>query len=387
MMPLAFTHPTYGQLIVGSTKSASRIVPAVVAGIPELVDGLHTGATAVGRTETTTPETVGNLPAGASLGATKVTFTADNVTLYNFDLEGYDIDFNNRQNCLVEQCKLKVAASGGSAVAHILIQPGANGSRVRYCDAFGHYGPTGEDALIKQQWSGATCATGVVIERNRFKWMSNDGLHTAGGGILIKENYFDFPAQASQDVVLYSGTPGDYTTGDYVYYQYNGPWYVAQCRVATPTTNPTNVTTTDWLRGALPHTDIINPRASLGAGTTIDSNYCRDGWILDQGGATRQTGAERIANLNNWIRAVRNNGDTVEFAKLDVRNNKNDRNGYLASFPIALEGGTNYNGPIEFRDNRMGLNYGGVYVDKGSASISVWTGNTNQATDAPLAQP
>ena len=215
--------------------------------------------------------------------------------------------------------------------------------------------------------------------------MSNDGAHTTGGGIIVQWNWFGLPSAAPVDLVFYSGTPGDYTTGDHIAWERNpggGEWYVLYCTVASPTLQPVKDGNANWARRG-EHTDIINPRASIGAGTTIQYNYIKDNWVQ----AMLDGEAVSIADVNNAMRFVRNSGDLAPFNSCVVRGNKNTRYLNTPSFPFQIGTGSGMTGPVDFIDNRIGTKSGGGWYTGNTSIWGTFSGNTNSTTGAPLSQP
>lgn len=372
-------------------ESAAFTVSAP-ATIAEQVDGLDNGATGVGRTSANTLKTLGELPSGVSLGSSGnfslVTFTADDVTLEDFDLTDTKVNFNGRTGCTVQQCKMISTVAPSNSAAKINIPVGSDNAVVSYCDVWGYYGASGnENQLILHSFSGtglsASCANGVILDHLDVKWGHADGVHTAGGGIDVRWNLFGPSASCNVDIQDYSGTPGDYTTGDYVRFTSGGIFgYTARCLSATPTTGPVKSSvTSDWDAKNIPHTDILNPRASIGSGLTtqIRYNFFRD-YIFTAEGA-------RAVNINNFIRTVRNSGRTEPIGRMDIIGNKSNRAGTGPAIPMQFDGGTNVSGPFNFQDNRIGLSANGAYYNGSTSLVGTWSGNVNSLTGATLAAP
>lgn len=362
-------------LISGSVTTASS--PGTVA---ETVDGLFNGATPVGRTSTNTLKTVGQLPTGASVSGGKIIFTADNVLLEDFDFSGYRIDFNNRQGCTVRQSIVQISNSHSNAVE---VPIGSHNSTLDFCDILGFYGPSNDKQLILHQASAnsatATCALNLLINRCVIKGMMNDGVHLVGGGSTLRECFIGLPWQHGSDITVYSGVPGDYTTGDCVMINVgNGQWPVRVCQTATPTLDPDpNNANADWAKTS-PHVDMVNPRAAIGAGVTIERCYFRD-YKLGADGV-------RTYSVNNIIRLVRNSGDIKPYNTVNIDDCRSDRGGIYGSYPIQVGSGTNFVGPLNFRRNRIGLNFNGNYYSGSTSTLGVWDSNTDEAGN-PLAQP
>lgn len=369
------------------------------ASIPDAVDGLVPGgSTACGRTSLNTLKTLGQLPAGqVSLGSSgnrsKITFTADDVTLEDFDLTDVFVDFNNRQNCLVTQSPFLYTAAPTTYDPMIRIPPGSHNCTVSYCDLTGFDGPSSRDKkLIEQTYTGslatAAVATNTILERLRFKWYHADSVHLRGGGAILRWSHIGFPRQYGADTKVYSGVPGQYTTGDVVAFQYGGAgnWYAAKCLSAVPTTGPINGTVTaDWDAKNVPHTDMLNIRGAFGAGVDVDSVYFDDDWhhwlvTLGQ--------QYRAGTINNIIRVTANNNEkaNVLFNRIRIRNIRSTRRNVLASIPIQLTS-TNMNGPVDFENCRIGLNAGGGYHAGNVAKIGLWTGMTDANSGNPLPRP
>lgn len=369
------------------SESANFPTAASAGTIPEQVDGLYLGTEPVGRTSVASLKGVGALPAGVDLNGNTIQFTADNVTLEDFDLTaGYQINFNNRTGCTLRQCLLN---SNGVNGHFIIIPAGSHNTTIEYNDIAGEGSGGGQDNSLIQQIKtstnpSATCATGCVIRRNKLYGMAADGMHLTGGGILVEWNLIDLPSQCAQDLQLYDGIPGNWTTGDCVAFEDGGNelWYVNVCKVTTPTLDPTRQPggNADWNRPP-PHTDYFNARASIGAGITIQYNFTNDDW------PNQLADGIRVVNVNNIGRWVRNNNDTAPVNEITYRGNKNNRHNTLASFPFQCSGAADVVGPYNFIDNRMGAKASGNYVNGGSAKIGTWSGNTDAWTGAPIAQP
>jgi hypothetical protein len=366
--------------------------------LDQQVDRLQSRLEPVGRTSTNTLKATGQLPSGAALatisGYNYVRFTAPNTTLADFDLTGLRLDYNNQANCRVEQCIIDPVVTGvsgnGNSPAIINIPPGSTNAYLGYYRMRKTAAAVGKPEGRFIAHDGTTsAAANVLIERGDMEGFSNDGVHPYGDGFIMRWCRFGLPFQTDVAVRNYmlDPTPANYNAGETVAFIEGGLWYMSLCLVNAPASAPKKAGVTGQWRASSggAHTDFVNPRASFGAGTTVEYCFFDDDWLNKMLALT----PINVQNINNIFRLVRNNGATLEYGPLTLRGNKSIRNGALPEVPYDASAGgqPNYNGPFTVVDNRIGLNGSGLSWRGATAVIGTWTNNRDTATGAQIAQP
>lgn len=389
-------------------ESAVFTTDAVPVGIPAQVDGLRTGSTNVGRiNNSTTLKTVtgDGLPAGWVNAGGCIYPTANNLTLDGYNLQDYRVFSNDKTGLTITNNLFGATTSAGvpagsqpggslagSSVNRYMLQitPGSDDCTVRYNDFKGFFGAnagSSEPACIGKTFtSGGVCARRTQIDHNRFWDYESDVFHDAGDTVF-EWNWIGFPAQANADINPYSGTPGDYNSGDLVTtfigsYQYVWRCTTSPATVAPPaSTNPgTNASWAKWsISGA--HTDVVNPRAML-----YDSTYQYNNFDVNLSDTTTPFFNKRVGNVNQILRIVPNVAGPSYVGGMTVRGNRMARSPSQAALTTQnanASGGVNWS----FIDNRWGRRSNGTFWSGSTTRIASWTGNTDAISGATVAQP
>lgn len=396
------------------------ISPAVSTGaVPQttaqLVDSLNTftisGGVGLSAYNTGLIPVAAGLPAGWAIerAGDMIYPTQDNPTpLVGYDLSGFQLFSNGQSGGTVRYCKvgpntatwaanqISLPAGRSRQGYHVWLSPGSSNWTVEYCDSPNFYGNTPRDpAFFGQTYSGTgtlatDTGTGNVLRRCRFWNYTNDGIHLAGGGILVEENWAGVCAQYNRDILPYTGNPGDYVNGDAILIMFNGLQYAMVCIVAsgTATIAPVPDGNAEWQKWSVSqaHTDLVNPRAAItpsggGAAITLRKNY----FNADATSGHPFNGL-RVGAINNLLRIVPNSGQNPQFAQMDVSDNVFRRNPITAASTIQVTYESNAVGPFNFTNNRIWRRKSVSFWSYNTAQIGTWSGNTSE-TGSVLAQP
>lgn len=402
----------------------AALTPVCAVTVKDYVVGLPSNNN-IGRISTNSLKIPGtnSLPSGAYISGDVINVTGSNVTLEDWDFDGYTVAVK-AANCTIRNCILGEYTGVSGRWTYLDIWTDGNGLLVEHNDFLGFAGEGGSSTQINHRpgGSGATvyAAENIIIRYNKFDNMQTDAIKTAGAGAIIEWNAFLDPHNLNAVPQPYNSSTV-YDTGENAT---NGDGTIFRSKIDNNTFAIPENQTYNWKSSktyyegeAVRNTNGIvflskhgnnlgNPAPST---ATSDSHWqlydhwewydphvdhitmtaAPDSLTIQYNYLSRADRSRLVTGMNNALRLSRNTGTDHLVEEVVVKGNYIEENPFLQSLPVHINvGATNFNGPFILSHGWYGKNTNGSYIYPLDSGVTAyWDTNRDVETDAIIAAP
>jgi len=365
-----------------------------------------------------------SLPSGASKSGTTINVTGSNVTLEDWNFDGYTVAVK-ASNCVIRNCVLGEPSGVSGSWTYIDIWTGGHNLLVEHNDILGYAGEGGAGSAINHRTGGSGtgvyAAENITIRLNLLDNMQSDAIKIAGDGALIEWNAFTDPHNLASVPQPWSSST-TYNIGDYAL---NSGDTIFKSKInnntyAVPVDKPYNwkSTTTYYLNQPAKNSNgtiflsktsgnLNNPIPSTATSNAYWQLYDHWSWYdphcdhitmlaapgfltIQYNYFARPDRSRLVTGMNNALRMSRNTGKDHLVEDVLLHANYLESNTSMSSWPVHINvgGEPNFNGPFTLSHGWYGQKSGGGHVYPLASGVTAyWDTNKDSDTNAAIATP